>query len=600
MKRLGLCASHAGLCQLEPLLRLGELEAVAVPASLIDAQRPELLHDPAGPKALLLKHWSELDLLVGALAAGALVRMIAPLLSQKQQDPAVLLLADAGRMLLPLLGAHQAGGEREAARLAPLLQARIAHSGFSASQGRVPLDSFGWGWGWRRGGGPWDALMHRAARDEALTLNTEAAQDLATASLQQPQGQPLQQSSTADADLLVSCNSGGGCRWHPPQLWIGLGCERGSSLPLLQQAVERSLSASQLAPEAVAGLASLELKGDEPALLALAAERQWPLKLFSAEQLKMQPVPTPSEVVAAEVGCPSVAEAAALVAAGHGAVLRQAKTIHKEDGHGAVTVAIAEAAMPWAPQRGSLELIGAGPGALDQLTPAARSALANAQVWVGYSLYLDLLEPLRRCDQQRMDGQLTRERERCQQALDLARQGIKVALISSGESGMYGMAGLALERWLELPAQEQPLFEVHPGISAFQMAAARLGAPLMHDLCTISLSDRLTPWDVIEQRLKAAATGDFVVALYNPRSRDRHWQLGRAVELLLQQRPDSTPAAVCRQLSRPDEALQIHRLDELPLDQVDMFSLVLIGNSTTRLHQGRMVTPRGYPGAELN
>ena len=122
----------------------------------------------------------------------------------------------------------------------------------------------------------------------------------------------------------------------------------------------------------------------------------------------------------------------------------------------------------------------------------------------------------------------------------------------------------------------------------------------MHDLCTISLSDRLTPWDVIEQRLKAAATGDFVVALYNPRSRDRHWQLGRAVELLLQQRPDSTPAAVCRQLSRPDEALQIHRLDELPLDQVDMFSLVLIGNSTTRLHQGRMVTPRGYPGAELN
>ena len=165
---------------------------------------------------------------------------------------------------------------------------------------------------------------------------------------------------------------------------------------------------------------------------------------------------------------------------------------------------------------------------------------------------------------------------------------------------MYGMAGLALEQWLALASQEQPNFSVHPGISAFQMAAARLGAPLMHDLCTISLSDRLTPWELIEQRLKAAAQGDFVVALYNPRSRDRHWQLGRAVELLLEHRPATTPAAICRQLSRSDEALQIHRLAELPLEAVDMFSLVLIGNSTTRFEHGRMVTPRGYPGAELS
>ena len=601
MKRLGLCASKAGLCQLEPLLRCGELEAVAVPAGLIDADRPELLHDPAGHKAMLQQHWSELELLVGALAAGALVRMIAPLLRQKSQDPAVLLIADGGQTLLPLLGAHQGGGEREAARLAPLMQARLSHSGFSASQGRIALDSFGFGWGWLRGAGPWDQLMHRAARDEALEVAAETAQDLATSALLQPgPGQPLKARSTASADLVISCSSGSGCRWHPPQLWIGVGCERGSSLALLSQAVENSLQTVGLAPEAVAGLASLELKGDEPALLALAAEKQWPLKLFSSGQLREQQVPTPSEVVEAEVGCPSVAEASALMAAGKGAALRQAKAIYKNDGEGAVTVAIAEAATPWAPQRGSLQLIGAGPGALDQLTPAARSALASTQVWVGYSLYLDLLEPLRRVDQQRLEGQLTRERERCQQALELARQGIKVALISSGESGMYGMAGLALEHWLELPLQEQPRFEVHPGISAFQMAAARLGAPLMHDLCTISLSDRLTPWEVIEKRLQAAAAGDFVVALYNPRSHDRHWQLGRAVELLLEQRPASTPAAICRQLSRSDEGLQIHSLEELPLNQVDMFSLVLIGNSTTRHQQGRIVTPRGYPGAELN
>ncbi|MEB3177167.1 MAG: precorrin-3B C(17)-methyltransferase [Synechococcus sp.] len=599
MKRLGLCASKPGLQLLEPLLQAGELDAIAVPAALLDPHRPELLHHRDGSQKLLAQHWQELELIVGALAAGALVRLIAPQLEHKQSDPAVLLLADHGQRLVPLLGNHQGGGERFAAKLAPLLHAEVVHSGFSATQQRIPLDSFGKGWGWRRGSGDWDQLMHQAARELPLTLAQQAGQAEAGAVLLQNHTL-LREAGAEAADLSIGSRSGPGCRWHPPLLWLGVGCERNSSLELLRQAVDSSLAAAGLAPEAVAGLASHRLKGDEAALLALAAERQWPLKLFAAEELAQQTVPNPSTVVAAEVGCPSVAEAASLLAAGEAAALLQAKTIYKRQGQGAVTLAISEATRPWAPQRGQLQLIGAGPGALDQLTGSARSALAAAQVWVGYSLYLDLLEPLRRCDQVRLEGQLTRERERCQQALELARQGINVALISSGESGMYGMAGLALEQWLTLPEQEQPSFAVHPGISAFQMAAARLGAPLMHDLCTISLSDRLTPWSVIEQRLKGAAAGDFVVALYNPRSRDRHWQLGRAVELLLEHRPASTPVAICRQLSRSDEQLQIHNLSSLPLEQVDMFSLVLIGNSTTRLQQGRLVTPRGYPGAELS
>ena len=598
MKRLGLCASKPGLQQLEPLLQAGELDAIAVPAALLDPQRPELLHQREGVQTLLAQHWQELDLVVGALAAGALVRLIAPLLDHKGIDPAVLLLADGGQRLVPLLSSHQGGGERYAATLAPLLQADVVLSGFSATQQRIPLDSFGRGWGWRRGSGPWDQLMHQAARELPLTLSQQAGQ-LEAGRVLLDNSSVLQNSEADTADLIIDSRRGPGCRWHPPLLWLGVGCERNSSLALLRQAVDSSLASAGLAAEAVAGLASHALKGDEEALLALAAERQWPLKLFTAPELAQQPVPNPSAVVAAEVGCPSVAEAASLLAAGEAATLLQSKTVYKRQGEGAVTLAISEATRPWAPQRGQLQLIGAGPGALEQLTGSARSALADAQVWVGYSLYLDLLEPLRRCDQLRLEGQLTRERERCQQALELAREGIKVALISSGESGMYGMAGLALEQWLALPLQEQPSFAVHPGISAFQMAAARLGAPLMHDLCTISLSDRLTPWEVIEQRLKGAAAGDFVVALYNPRSRDRHWQLGRAVELLLEHRPASTPAAICRQLSRSDERLQIHSLSTLPLEQVDMFSLVLIGNSTTRLQQERLVTPRGYPGAEL-
>ena len=600
MKRLGLCASQAGLNLLEPLLQAGELDVVAVPAGLLNAQRPELIRHADGPKGLLQEHWGELELLVGALAAGALVRLVAPLLQHKLHDPAVLLLAAEGPTLLPLLGGHSQQADTLAEQLAPLLQANVIQSGFSSSQGLPALDSFGEAWGWHRGSGNWDALMHRAARSEPLSLEVGAGQP-ALSDWLLASDLPLTRTSSSAADLCISSSTGAGCRWHPPVLWLGVGCERGSSLELLRQAVDGALQTAELAAEAVAGLASIDVKNDEPALLALASERNWPLKFFSADELKAQSVPNPSAVVAAEVGCPSVAEAAALSAAGSGAELRLEKQISRgQPGEGAVTTAIAAATQPWAPQRGHLHLIGAGPGALNQLTPAAQQALASSSAWVGYGLYLDLLEPLRRPDQVRFDGQLTKEKERCQQALELARQGVAVALISSGESGMYGMAGLALEQWLALASQEQPNFSVHPGISAFQMAAARLGAPLMHDLCTISLSDRLTPWELIEQRLKAAAQGDFVVALYNPRSRDRHWQLGRAVELLLEHRPATTPAAICRQLSRSDEALQIHRLAELPLEAVDMFSLVLIGNSTTRFEHGRMVTPRGYPGAELS
>jgi len=238
--------------------------------------------------------------------------------------------------------------------------------------------------------------------------------------------------------------------------------------------------------------------------------------------------------------------------------------------------------------------VGSGPGALAFLTGDARRALAECGVWVGYGPYLDLLEPLRRPDQLRLDGRLTEELGRCAEALALAREGLAVALISSGDSGIYGMAGLALELWWALPPLDRPHFEVHPGVSALQMAAARVGAPLMHDFCTISLSDRLTPWPLIERRLSAAAEADFVVALYNPRSQDRHWQLERARELLLAHRPATTPVLLARQLSRPGEHCLTSTLASFPSEAVDMVTLVLVGNSHTREQDGRLMTPRGY------
>lgn len=551
----------------------------------------------------LEEHWPQAEAFVLVAACGLVVRRIAPLLQGKTLDPAVVVLDPEGRFAIPLLGAHRAGGEALCQRLAALLGGAVVATGSSSGQGQLPLDSFGLRWGWRPGpGGDWNALMQRAARSRDPLPVLQEAGNRSWRQLEAASGlEDWQPQAGGPAAMLVTARRGEGCRWHPPCLWLGLGCERHTSLALLERLVEEQLRAAGLASEAVAGLASIDRKADEPTLLELARRRQWPLRWFTAHELNAVTVPTPSAAVAAEMGTASVAEAAALLAAGPEARLLRPKQVehHRGEERGAATLAIAQAGEQWAPGEGQLHLVGSGPGRLDLLTPDARRALAEASVWVGYGLYLDLLEPLRRPDQLRCDGQLTQERARCQQALDLANQGLNVALVSSGDSGIYAMAGLALELWLAQPRDGRPGFTVHPGLSALQLAAARAGAPLMHDFCTISLSDRLTPWAVIEQRLRAAASGDFVVALYNPRSLGRNWQLGRARELLLQGRPPSTPVVLARQLGRAEEQVNIHTLGDLPIAQVDMLTLVLVGNSTSRSADGWVVTPRGYPGAEL-
>ena len=568
------------------------------------------------PAQVLRAQWSQAKGFVVIGACGLVTRLVAPLLQDKLQDPAVVVLDPEGRFAVPLLGGHSAGADRLSQQLAAALGGSAVLTGHSSGRRLLALDSFGHAWGWRRGSGDWSTLMQRTARQQPFQLQQNAGLTL-WQQCDGAAGLPLQPGATDNAahpDLVISERLGPGCRWHPPRLWLGLGCERHTSLGLLERLLEQTLRDHGLAEAAVAGLASIDRKGDEPALVQLAAQRGWPLRLFSAAELAAVAVPNPSSLVAQEMGTASVAEASALLASGSAAsagTLTVAKTVlhagERLDSagegtgeQGAATLAIAAAAVQWAPQQGELHLVGSGPGSLALLTADARTVLSRSTVWVGYGLYLDLLEPLRRPDQVRLDGQLTRERERCAQALELACQGVSVALISSGDSGIYGMAGLALELWLTLAEDARPGFAVHPGISALQLAAARCGAPLMHDFCTISLSDRLTPWAVIERRLIAAAQGDFVVALYNPRSLGRDWQLARAVELLGQGRPGATPVALARQLGRADEAISLHTLGSLPIEQVDMLTLVLVGNSSTRVEAGRMVTPRGYPGAELS
>ena len=245
---------------------------------------------------------------------------------------------------------------------------------------------------------------------------------------------------------------------------------------------------------------------------------------------------------------------------------------------------------------GKLYLVGLGPGDLDHLTPAASAALKQADSVVGYRPYVEQVRPL-------VDGKnlvamdLGQELERAAKAVDLAEAGHTVVVVSSGDSGIYGMAGPVFRVLVDRGWNgKSPAVEVVPGVSAMQAAAALLGSPLMQDFCAISLSDLLTPWETIRRRIEAAAQGDFVVALYNPRSRKRNYHLLEARGILLGHRSGQTPVGIVRDAYRPDQSVTLTDLQHLQekLETVDMVTVVLVGNSTSFVHEGRMITPRGY------
>ena len=245
---------------------------------------------------------------------------------------------------------------------------------------------------------------------------------------------------------------------------------------------------------------------------------------------------------------------------------------------------------------GKLYLVGLGPGGLEHLTPAAQEALRQADSVVGYRPYVEQVGPLVQ-GKNLVAMELGQELERASKAVELAYAGHQVAVVSSGATGIYGMAGPVFRILVDLGWDgESPALEILPGVSAMQAAAALLGSPLMQDFCAISLSDLLTPWEAIRRRLEAAAQGDFVVALYNPRSQKRNQQLQEARSILLGHRSGQTPVGIVRDAYRPGQGVTLTDLEHLieHVESVDMVTVVLIGNSTSFVHQGRMVTPRGY------
>ena len=535
--------------------------------------------------------------IIGVCASGILIRALAGHLADKRSEPPVVAMASDGSAVVPLLGGH-----RGANRLARMIAKATGGVAAVTTAGDVSLglalDEPPSGW-----------RLHNPAAAKAIT---RALLDGGPVGLTVDAGNAdwLTESGavfTAAAPMAVRVTDkaitdcGDDLILHPPVLALGVGCERGAEADELIGLAEKTLKDAGLAAGAVACVVSLDLKADEAAVHALAAHLNVPARFFSAAALEAEAprLANPSDVVFAEVGCHGVCEGAALAAAGKDGVL----VVEKKKSARA-TCALARAVAPIDVEavgraRGRLTIVGIGPGAHDWRTPEATKALREASDVVGYGLYLDLIEDII-AGKNLHSSALGAEEDRVRQAIDLAAEGRPVALVSSGDAGIYALATLAFEL---LDRENRPDWNrievsVTPGITAMQAAAARIGAPLGHDFCAISLSDLLTPLEDIQRRLQAAAAGDFVVALYNPVSKRRKKQLVMARDILLSARPPQTPVVLARNLGRAGETLTVIALADLEPDMVDMLTLVLIGSSNTRVmdtrNGPRVYTPRGY------
>ena len=549
------------------------------------------------PKEVLKEKWEDLDLIIFIGSIGASIRLINSFLTTKDKDPGVIVIDKKGSQIVPIVGSHQSNTKNIAFQISNLFGGEIIETSNSNDQNYLNLDSFGNQWGWKKSGDikDWSKIVIKQANQEeifckqlsGITLwkNSESAKDINFLFKEDPN----QENSTFHISVYDLYKN----TWHPPVLWIGIGCERNTSKELIANSLNIFLESGNLSRHSIAGFATIDIKRDEKGILELAEENNIPIKFFTKEDLSKIIVPNPSTVVQKEIGTSSVAEASCILAAGEESKLLEEKRIFKNQ-TGAVTIAVAESKNQYNPTHGEIHIIGSGPGDISFLTNNARKALSRCTVWIGYKMYLDLIKPLKRNDQVLIESKLTEEKERCIKAIKLAEEGIKVALISSGESGFYGMAGLLLELLQKIKKEYRPYFEVHPGISSVQLAAALSGAPLMNDFCSISLSDKLTPWSLIEKRIEGALLGDFVLALFNPQSIERNWQLKSVIDQCLKSRPGNTPVLIARQVGRENQSKKFFTLNTIPIKEIDMLTIIIIGNSQTKLIDEIFLTPRGY------
>jgi precorrin-3B C17-methyltransferase len=503
--------------------------------------------------------------LVYIAPTGLVVRAIAPCIKSKLSDPAVVVVDVGGRWSISLLSGHEGGANELAMDVANAL-----------------------------------------AAEPVVTTTTEAAKDII----------------------------------------IGVGCRKGVAAGKIIQAIRQALAAANVPLERVRMIASADIKSGEAGLLEACTALKTPLRLVSSDEIRGSTAAfTRSEFVEAKVNLPAVAEPCALLSG------TRTRLLLPKQKYGDVTVALAQEtvdcglkeedtetpatagelrrgdaekrrggegergragdaekkpdgrAAGTAATRGKLYVVGIGPGGAMDRTRRAEAAIAGSGVLVGYSMYLEQVRDLSGGKELISSG-MRQEVHRCRQAIERAREGLTVALISSGDAGVYGMAGLAIELANAIggesegkgPADKGRPFDIEivPGMTAATSAAARLGAPLMLDFAVISLSDLLIPWQTIRGRVEALAGADMVMAIYNPRSTKRVKQLEETVEILLRHRPPQTPVGIARAVGSDEERIQVTTLGDLLAQEIDMRTVLIIGNSMSRVVGGWLVTCRGY------
>jgi cobalt-precorrin 5A hydrolase / precorrin-3B C17-methyltransferase len=557
--------------------------------------------------------FAECDGIIAFLAVGATVRIAAPLITGKYDDPGVVCVDEAMRFAIPVLGGHAGGANVLARRVAGILGATAVITTAAEAAGSVGLDEFGADLGFvvepASDMAPVGAAILSGERvtltmkeewpvpplppNVVRTARPERGVPAIVVSDEVPPAPAESESAAGGAEAAAGPEAPGPrVIYRPPSLVVGAGASTGVTADEAGRLIDDALDAAGLSPRSVRWLGTVDIKAREPGLLAAASRRGWGLVTASAAQLATVGVPTPSEIVRAAVGTPSVAEAAALLVAEGGHQLGDPEP----GGPGGARLVVAKRASEHATvavarrrPRGRLALIGLGPGARDLMVPRAVAELRRASVVVGLDQYVDQVADLISPGAQVLASGLGEEQQRATAAVSEAKAGRAVALIGSGDAEIYALAAPAMG----LADERVEVISV-PGVTAALAAGAVLGAPLGHDHALISLSDLHTTWDVIERRVRAAAEADLVICFYNPASRARNWQLGRALAILAEHRPPTTPVGWVREASRPGQHAEITSLASFDSAAADMHTLVVVGSSHTTVVAGRMVTPREY------
>jgi len=553
---------------------------------------PGYEHIHGGAAGVVAGRWDQVSGFVLFLATGAAVRIVAPLLTTKDVDPAVVCVDEAGRFAVSLCGGHAGGANDLARQVASALGATPVVTTATDAAEIVALDQIPGLTAEGDVAGVTVAVLDGRRPEVIDEIGWPLPAELSAWAATSKTARSPDRERVVITDRLLEPRPGSAIL-RPPSLVVGVGASSDAPAHEAAELLALVLAGAGLSPLSVGEVATVDKRAGDATVTALGL----PVRSFGVTALAGVEVPSPSEVVRRAVGTPSVAEAAALLAAGPGAELVVAKCAGAH-----TTVAVARRRRP----RGHLALVGLGPGSAEHRTGAATAAVRNAEVVVGYERYLlqcaDLLSPR----QEVMPSPIGDEVTRAKQAVAEATAGRRVALVCSGDSGVYGMASITLEMVVgpnhagsgsaDPEPGVDPGFDVEviPGVTAALAASAVLGAPLGHDHVAVSLSDLLTPWKAIEARLRAAAEADLVVVLYNPRSSGRQWQLDAARRILLVHRKPSTPVGVVTSAARADQRCTLTTLARLDPQTVNMVSLVIVGSSTTRFAGPHMITPRGY------